>query len=58
MNSTILPTMNSFILDNLTFQDIITNPFFYGSSIIFIILLFCVIFFIIILKINIRKWLF
>ena len=43
--------------NNLNFQDIITNPCFYGSIIIFIILLSCVITFIFILKSR-KKWLF
>ena len=33
--------------NELTFQDVITNPFFYGSSIMFIFLLLCIITFII-----------
>ena len=32
---------NSTLSNNLTFQDVITNPLFYGSSIIFIFLLLC-----------------
>ena len=36
--------------NDLTFQDVITNPFFYGSSIIFIFLLLCIISIIIFIK--------
>ena len=36
--------------DDLTFTDVITNPYFYGSSIIFIILISCIITFIFIHK--------
>ena len=43
--------------NNLTFQDVITNPFFYGSSIITIFLLLCILSIIIILK-NKSKLLF
>ena len=43
-------TLNSTISDNLTFQDVITNPFFYGNLIVFIILILCILSFIIILK--------
>ena len=55
MNSTSLSyneTTNSTLSlsDNLNFIEIITNPYFYGSSIIFIILLSCIITFIFILK--------
>ena len=49
-NDNFTSTLNSTISDNLTFKDIITNPFFYGGIIIFIILLSCIITFIFILK--------
>ena len=42
--------MNSTLSNDLTFIEILTNPFFYGSSILFIFLLLCVITFIFILK--------
>ena len=48
MNET--SNFNSTTSDNLTFTDVITNPYFYGSSFIFIILILCILFFIIILK--------
>ena len=41
---------NSTTLDNLTFTDVITNPYIDGGIIIFIILISCIITFIIILK--------
>ena len=56
MNSTILldeictSTLNNTSSDNLNFQDIITNPLFYGGILLFIVLLSCVITFIFILK--------
>ena len=34
---------NSTLSNDLTFQDVITNPFYYGSSIMFIFLLLCII---------------
>ena len=43
--------------NDLTFTDIILNPLFYGSSIIFIILISCIITFIFILKFK-KKLLF
>ena len=55
--TTLSPNMNATLSDNLTFQDIITNPFFYGGIIIFIILLSCIITFIFILKSK-KKFLF
>ena len=48
--STILPILNSTLSNDLTFIEILTNSFLYGSSIIFIFLLLCVITFIFILK--------
>ena len=50
MNQFYINYINLHITDNLTFTDVITNPFFYGSSIIFIILISCIITFIFILK--------
>ena len=52
MNSIILPNMNSTLSssNDLTFQDVITNPFFYGSSIIFIFLFLCIISIVIFIK--------
>ena len=40
--STLSPNITTTLSDenNLTFTDIITNPYFYGSSIIFIILIY------------------
>ena len=43
-------TLNSTTSNNLNFQDVITNPYFYGSFIIFIILISCIITFIFIIK--------
>ena len=48
--STILPILNSTLSNDLTFIEILTNSFLYGSSIIFIFLLLCVITLIFILK--------
>ena len=58
--STILPILNSTLVakqeelfsssDDLTFIEILTNPFFYGSSIIFIFFLLSVISIIIFIK--------
>ena len=48
--STILPILNSTLSNDLTFIEILTNSFLYGSSIIFIFLLLCLITFIFILK--------
>ena len=45
------------ITDNLSFKDLITNPYFYGSSLIFIFLISCIITFIFILKSK-KKFLF
>ena len=58
-NDNFTSTLNANLSDenNLTCTDVITNPLFYGSSIIFIILLSCVITFVIILKSK-KKWLF
>ena len=52
-------TLNTTLSDenNLTFTDVITNPYFYGSSIIFIIIISSIITFTIILK-NKSKFLF
>ena len=52
MNSTVLPNMNSTLSNNLTFQDVITNPLFYGGIIIFIKLLLCVLYFYIYSKVE------
>ena len=41
---------NSASSNDLTFQDVITNPFYYGSSIIFLFLLLCILSFIFIIK--------
>ena len=49
-SSTILPNITTTLTNNLNFTEIIINPFFYGSSIIFIILISCIITFIFILK--------
>ena len=48
--STISPVLNSTLPNNLTFQDVVTNPLFYGSTIIFVVFVLCVLSFIIILK--------
>ena len=47
----------STLTNDITFTDVITNSYFYGSSIIFIILILCIITFIFILK-NKSKLLF
>ena len=49
MNST-TPLYNNSTSNDLTFTDIILNPFLYGSIIIIIILISCIITFIFILK--------
>ena len=49
-NDNFTSTLNSTLSDNLTFKDIISSPYFYGSIIIFIIIILCIISFIIILK--------
>ena len=51
-NSTLVAKQEKFYSssDDLNFTDVITNPFFYASSIIFIILLSSIITFIFILK--------
>ena len=62
MNSTLLYenftfTLNSTLSNDLTFKDIISSPFFYGSSIILLFLLLCVISIICFIK-NKQKLLF
>ena len=56
MNST-TPLYDNSTSNDLTFTDLIINPFFYGGIIIFIILISCIITFIFILKSK-KKFLF
>ena len=56
-NSSLSSNITTTLPDNLTFQDVITNPLFNGGIIIFIIIILCVITFTFILKSK-KEWLF